>query len=291
MAEGQAPAQTAVKQKNWTLAVPPARSPSGAEGRTTSERGRGSFLLDLPASQATIPKDLFTDRGTKLTGPAGGVPWPLPSPPPVWRVVLAGGDDPGMQLELSGVEVRGESWSERCRCTIENASAYVVTVITVIESRSLSLVSAYVADLSGRTAVTHMRLAPDRAASFEQQVLGGFPGVSHPRACLLDHAAELRALVEELVEEPVVVEIPEASLEHASTVWGAPPRPDRPIARGPVRAPAAAGGGIGPPRARRLTAARPARSGTPRPGWRAPDRPAPSMPVSVRAAGSAHGGR
>ena len=129
-----------------------------------------------------------------------------------------------MQLELSGVEVRGESsWVERCACTIENASAYVVTVITVLERHSLSLVSAYVADLSGQTAVTHMRLAPGHAASFEQQVLGGFPGVSHPRACLLDHAAELRALVEELVEEPVVVEIPEASLEHASTVWGTPP--------------------------------------------------------------------
>jgi hypothetical protein len=128
-----------------------------------------------------------------------------------------------MQMQLSGVEVRGESWIERCACTIQNASAYVVTVITVLERYSLSLVSAYVADLSGRTAVTHMRLAPGRAASFEQQVLGGFPGVSHPRACLLDHAAKLRALVEELLEEPVVAEIPEASLEHASTVWGIPP--------------------------------------------------------------------
>lgn len=129
----------------------------------------------------------------------------------------------GMQLELSGVEVRGESWSEQCACTIENSSAYVLTAITVMESRSLSLVSAYVADLSGETAVTHMRLAPGRVASFEQQVLGRFPGVSHPRACLLDHAAELRALVEELLEEPVVVEIPEASLDQASTVWGTLP--------------------------------------------------------------------
>ena len=112
---------------------------------------------------------------------------------------------PRMRLELAGVEVRGESsWCERCACTIENASAYV-------------------ADLSGATAVTHMRLAPGRAASFDQQVLGGFPGVSHPRACLLDHAAELRALAEELLEEPVVVEIAEASLEHASTVWGTLP--------------------------------------------------------------------
>ena len=224
MAEGQAPAQTAVKQKNWTLAVPPALFTLGAEGRATCGRGRGSFLLDLPASQATIPKDLFTDRGGESSPwRAGGVPWTLPSPLPVARVVLAGGDDPGMQLELSGVEVRSESWTERCACTIENASAYVVTVITVLERHSLSLVSAYVADLSGQTAVTHMRLAPGRAASFEQQVLGGFPGVSHPRACLLDHAAELRALVEELLEETVVVEIPEASLEHASTVWGIPP--------------------------------------------------------------------
>ena len=128
-----------------------------------------------------------------------------------------------MQLQLSGVEVRSESWTESCACTIENASAYVVTVITVLERYSLSLVSAYVADLSVQTAVTHMRLAPGRATSFEQQVLGVFPGVSHPRACLLDHTAELRALVEELLEETVVVEIPEASLERASTVWGIPP--------------------------------------------------------------------
>jgi hypothetical protein len=75
MAEGQAPAQTAVKQKNWTLAVPPAPFTLGAEGRATCGRGRGSFLLDLPASQATIPKDLFTDRGGESSPwPAGGVP-------------------------------------------------------------------------------------------------------------------------------------------------------------------------------------------------------------------------
>ena len=46
---------------------------------------------------------------------------------------------------------------------------------------------------------------------------------SHPRACLLDHAAELRGLLEEMLDEPVVVEIPEASLEQASSVWGQPP--------------------------------------------------------------------
>jgi hypothetical protein len=108
-----------------------------------------------------------------------------------------------MRVELAGVEVRGRSWTESCASTIENASAYVITVITVVPSRALALVSAYVADLSGHTAVTHMRLAPGRRATFEQQVLGGLPGTSHPRACLLDHAAELRATVEELLDEPV----------------------------------------------------------------------------------------
>ena len=141
-------------------------------------------------------------------------------PRPLDGRVSPGRDDAGMRLELSDVEVRGRSWRERCASTIENASAYVVSVITVVESRAVALVSAYVGDLSGATAVTHMCLAPGQRASFHQQVLSAMPGVSHPRACLLDHAAEMRALLEEMLEEPVVVEIPEASLEQASRVWG-----------------------------------------------------------------------
>ena len=128
-----------------------------------------------------------------------------------------------MRLELAGVEVRGQDWAETCGCTIENASAYVVTVITVVPSQRLGLVSAYVADLDGEIAVTHMRLPPTcRRATFEQQVLAGLPGVSRPRACLLDHAAELRRRLEELLTRPVSVEIPEPTLEQASRVWGRP---------------------------------------------------------------------
>jgi hypothetical protein len=128
-----------------------------------------------------------------------------------------------MRLELAGVEVRGRSWAEACATTIENSSAYVVAVITVVPSRTLALVSAYVADLAGRTAVTHMPLPADGRSRFEQRILGTLPGISHARACLLDHAAELRALLEELLQEPVTVEVPEESLQHASGVWGRPP--------------------------------------------------------------------
>jgi hypothetical protein len=125
-----------------------------------------------------------------------------------------------VRLELEGVQVRGRGWAESCASTIENASGYVVTVISVLQSRAIALVSCYVADLGGESAVTHMRLATDQRASFEQRVLGGLPGASHARACLLDHAAELRVLLEELLQQAVTVEIAERSLQDASGVWG-----------------------------------------------------------------------
>jgi hypothetical protein len=51
-------------------------------------------------------------------------------------------------------------------------------------------------------------------------VLEGLPGQSHARACLLDHAAELRDAVGELLEdEDVSVELAEETLEQAARVW------------------------------------------------------------------------
>ena len=51
-------------------------------------------------------------------------------------------------------------------------------------------------------------------------MLEGLPGQSHARACLLDHAAELRDAVAELLEdEEVSVELAEETLEQAERVW------------------------------------------------------------------------
>jgi hypothetical protein len=74
-----------------------------------------------------------------------------------------------MRLELARVEVGGEGWAETCWCTIDNASAYVLTVITVVPSHRLGLVSAYVADLDGEIAATHMRLPPTGGRSMFEQ--------------------------------------------------------------------------------------------------------------------------
>lgn len=127
-----------------------------------------------------------------------------------------------MRVELEGVTVSGAGWSEACATTIENASGYVVSVITVLPSRTIALVSAYVADLSGTAAVTHMALPAREPAAFSQRLLEQLPGASHARACLLDHAGELQALLDTELSEQVSVTIPETTLAAANTVWGQP---------------------------------------------------------------------
>ena len=127
-----------------------------------------------------------------------------------------------MRVEPQGLEVRGVEWRERCATAIENAGAYVVVLSSVLESRAVTVVSCYLADLGGPTAVSHMRLLAGRPRQVAQRVLEGLAGQSHARACLLDHAAELRDTLGELLEhEEVSVDVADATLEHAVRVWSA----------------------------------------------------------------------
>ena len=127
-----------------------------------------------------------------------------------------------MRVELQGLEVRGVEWRERCATAIENAGGYVVVLSSVLESRAVTVVSCYLADLGGPTAVSHLRLLPGRPRQVAQRVLEALAGQSHARAYLLDHAAELRDTLGELLEhEQVSVDVPEATLEQAARVWSA----------------------------------------------------------------------
>jgi hypothetical protein len=127
-----------------------------------------------------------------------------------------------MRLELDGLEVCADEWRERCSTAIENVSGYVVVVISVLESRAVTLVSGYLADVGGETAVSQMRLTSGASAAFSQRMLRAMPGQTHARACLLDHAAELRELLDDLFEEDVSVELSEHALERAAGVWRPP---------------------------------------------------------------------
>lgn len=134
--------------------------------------------------------------------------------------VASGDDHARVRIELSGVEVRPDEWSESCQTAIESVSGYVVAVISVLQSRAVTLASCYLATLAGETAASHMRLAPGRPAGFSQRMLETMPGETHARACLLDHAAELRDALDELLEdEQVTVEVSEDALGRAARVW------------------------------------------------------------------------
>jgi len=125
-----------------------------------------------------------------------------------------------MRLELDGLEVHADEWSERCATVIESASGYVVVVCSVFGSRAVPLVSCYLADLAGPTAVSHLRLAPGQPPQVAQRGLEGLAGQAQSRAYLLDHAAELRDALDELLEdEEISVELSDQALERAARVW------------------------------------------------------------------------
>ncbi len=129
------------------------------------------------------------------------------------------GDDCGMRRELDGVEVMSGSSRERCSTSVEAVSGYVVTVISVVQSRTVTLVSCYLAALGAETAVSHMSLVPGWRPRFSQRLLAGMAGETHARACLLDHAAELQATLGEDGGAEVGVDISDGALELAAAVW------------------------------------------------------------------------
>ena len=91
-----------------------------------------------------------------------------------------------MRLDLDGLEVRADEWSERCATAIENASGYVVVLSSVLESRAVTLVSSYLADLAGPTAASHMRFVPGQPPRVAQRMLEGLPGHQHVARIVLD---------------------------------------------------------------------------------------------------------
>jgi len=93
-----------------------------------------------------------------------------------------------------------------------------VAVTTVVPSRRFALASSYLSELAGQTAASHMCLAV-RPARFEQRTLQ-LAGATHARACLLDHAMQLRELLGELTDREAFASIvDEHALEQAERVW------------------------------------------------------------------------
>ena len=124
-----------------------------------------------------------------------------------------------MRSELVGLTVRLGDDQESCESSIAAAGGYVVVVESVLAVRSVLLVSSYLAELNGRTAVSHLALISTAPAEFSQLVVERMPGETHARACLLDHAAALQRTLGVVEDEAVSVEISDAALAIAAGVW------------------------------------------------------------------------
>jgi len=123
-------------------------------------------------------------------------------------------------VEVNAVQLRAGDWSETCSTAMHSVSGYVVVVISVLESRALLVASSYLANLSGRTAASHLRSGAAVRGEFAQRIIERMPGQTHARACLLDHVAEVRDAVAELLgDERVTVEVSEDALREAVRVW------------------------------------------------------------------------
>jgi hypothetical protein len=123
-----------------------------------------------------------------------------------------------MRVQLEGVWVTVGGDRLDCSTEVVAEGGFVVTASTVVADVGVQLVSCYVAGLQGPAAVTHM-LAAAAAPRFEQHTVQ-LAGVTLARACLLDHAAQLRELLEvEHALKDVRVDVQERALTDAQRVW------------------------------------------------------------------------
>lgn len=120
---------------------------------------------------------------------------------------------------------------EPCETTIQAAGGYVVVVESLVAGAKALLVSSYLAEFNGRTAVSDLTLIGSRLAEFSQRMVERMAGETHARACLLDHAAALQSALTSTCGGRVRVTITDAALAAAATVWrdlGSRERPPAP---------------------------------------------------------------
>ena len=123
-----------------------------------------------------------------------------------------------MRVQLEGVRVTVGDARLACSTELIAAGGFVVTAITVVADVGVQLLSSYVAGLQGPAAATHMVSAAG-VPRLEQHTVQ-LAGVTLARACLLDHAAQLRELLADThMLEDVRVDVDERALADAQSVW------------------------------------------------------------------------
>lgn len=129
---------------------------------------------------------------------------------------------------LSAIDIAIDAVPQASETTIGAVGAYAVILTTALPGLGVTLTSSYLAAMVGDIAASHLTSVPGGPPIIDQHVLPGHqPGRTHAQACVLDHVAEVRDVLEAFRASAatVTVTIADATLEQADRAWSAQDQP------------------------------------------------------------------
>jgi ethanolamine transporter EutH len=128
------------------------------------------------------------------------------------------------RIALTGIDVTIDAVAQDSSTTIGAVGGYAVVVATALPQIGVTLTSSYLAAMIGDIAASHLCSVPGGPPIIGQHVLPrDQPGQTHAQACLLDHVAELRNILDAFhgSAATVTVDIADNTLQRADRAWSA----------------------------------------------------------------------
>ncbi len=129
---------------------------------------------------------------------------------------------------LSAIDIAIDALPQASETTIGAVGAYAVILTTALPELGITLTSSYLAAMIGDIAASHLASVSGGPPIIDQHVLPGQqPGRTHAQACVLDHVAEVRNVLDAFCGSvaTVTVTIADDTLEHADRAWSGQDQP------------------------------------------------------------------
>jgi len=129
---------------------------------------------------------------------------------------------------LTAIDIAIDAVPQASETTIGAVGAYAVILTTTLPDLAITLTSSYLAAMIGDIAASHLTSVPGGPPIIDQHVLPGRqPGRTHAQACVLDHVAEVRNVLDAFCGSvaTVTVTIADDTLEHADRAWSGQDQP------------------------------------------------------------------
>ncbi|MEJ7894200.1 MAG: hypothetical protein WKF94_16345 [Solirubrobacteraceae bacterium] len=129
---------------------------------------------------------------------------------------------------LTAIDIAIDAVPQASETTIGAVGGHAVILTTTLPTIGVTLTSSYLAAMVGDIAASHLCSVPGGPPIIDQHVLPGQqPGRTHAQACVLDHVAEVRNVLDAFCGSvaTVTVTIADDTLEHADRAWSGQDQP------------------------------------------------------------------